>query len=60
MSHFLKLTKLFINTRYITLVDLQPGKYKVVFRYDFAKETVKTIERNFEVKSGIAQTVRLL
>ena len=29
MSHFLKLTKLFINTRYITLVDLQAGKYKV-------------------------------
>ena len=28
MSHFLKLTKLFINTRYITLIDLQPGKYK--------------------------------
>ena len=26
----------------------------------FAKETTKTIERNFEVKSGIAQTVRLL
>ncbi len=28
MSHFLKLTTQFINTRYITLVDLQPGKYK--------------------------------
>jgi Ca-activated chloride channel family protein len=42
------------------IIYLQPGKYKVVFRYDFAKETVKTIERNFEVKSGIAQTVRLL
>ena len=42
------------------IIYLQPGKYKVVFRYEFAKETTKTIERNFEVKSGIAQTVRLL
>ncbi|MDP3557523.1 MAG: VWA domain-containing protein [Bacteroidota bacterium] len=42
------------------IIYLQPGKYKVVFRYEFAKETVKTIERNFEVKSGMAQTVRLL
>ena len=42
------------------IIYLQPGKYKVVFRYEFAKETIKTIERNFEVKSGIAQTVRLL
>ena len=42
------------------IIYLQPGKYKVVFRYEFAKETTKTIEQNFEVKSGIAQTVRLL
>lgn len=42
------------------IIYLQPGKYKVVFRYEFAKETTKTIERNFEVKSGMAQTVRLL
>jgi Ca-activated chloride channel family protein len=41
------------------IIYLQPGKYKAVFRYEFAKETIKTIEKNFEVKSGIAQTVRL-
>ncbi|MBA3682303.1 MAG: VWA domain-containing protein [Bacteroidetes bacterium] len=41
------------------IIYLQPGKYKAVFRYEFAKETIKTIDRNFEVKSGIAQTVRL-
>jgi Ca-activated chloride channel family protein len=42
------------------IIYLQPGKYKVVFRYDFVKETNKTIERNFEVISGSTQTVRLL
>ena len=42
------------------IIYLQPGKYKVVFRYEFAKETTKTIEKNFEVKSGMPQTVRLL
>jgi len=42
------------------IIYLQPGKYKVVFRYDFVKETNKTIERNFEVMSGSTQTVRLL
>jgi Ca-activated chloride channel family protein len=41
------------------VIYLQPGKYKVVFRLDFAKETLKTIERNFEVKSGIPMTVKL-
>jgi Ca-activated chloride channel family protein len=41
------------------IIYLQPGKYKAVFRYDFAKETTKTIERNFEVKSGLPQTIRL-
>jgi Ca-activated chloride channel family protein len=41
------------------VIYLQPGKYKVVFRLDFAKETLKTIECNFEVKSGIPMTVKL-
>jgi Ca-activated chloride channel homolog len=41
------------------IIYLQPGKYKVVFRYQFVKETTKTIERNFEVKSGLQQTVKL-
>jgi Ca-activated chloride channel homolog len=41
------------------VIYLQPGKYKLLFRLDFAKETLKTIERNFEVKSGIPMTVKL-
>jgi Ca-activated chloride channel homolog len=40
------------------IIYLQPGKYKAVFRYQFSKETIKTIERNFEVKSGLQQTVK--
>jgi Ca-activated chloride channel family protein len=41
------------------VIYLQPGKYKVVYRYGFAKETTKTIEQNFEVKSGTPKTIRL-
>lgn len=41
------------------IIYLQPGKYKAVFRYQYVKETIKTIERNFEVKSGLQQTVKL-
>lgn len=41
------------------IIYLQPGKYKVVFRYGLAKETTQTIQRNFEVKAGLPQTVRL-
>lgn len=41
------------------VIYLQPGKYKVVFRLDFAKETLKTVERNFEVKSGTPMTIKL-
>jgi Ca-activated chloride channel homolog len=41
------------------IIYLQPGKYKVVFRLDFARETIKTVERNFEVKAGLPLTVKL-
>jgi hypothetical protein len=41
------------------IIYLQPGKYKAVFRTDFSKETVKTVERNFEVKAGTSGVVRL-
>lgn len=41
------------------IIYLQPGKYKVVFRPDYAKETLKTVERNFEVKSAVPQSVKL-
>ena len=47
------------NTLQNEIIYLQPGKYKAVFRYDFSKETTKTIERNFEVKSAMPQTVSL-
>ncbi len=40
-------------------IYLQPGKYKVVFRFSFVKETNKTIDKNFEVKSGIHQIIKL-
>lgn len=41
------------------MIYLQPGRYKAVFKLGFAKETVKTVERNFEVKPGAALTVKL-
>lgn len=41
------------------IIYLQPGKYKVVFRYENAKETVQTIERNFEMKSGTTTNIQL-
>lgn len=41
------------------IIYLQPGKYKVVFRLEFSKETLKTVERNFEVKSGTPTTIKL-
>lgn len=41
------------------IIYLQPGKYKVVFRYETARETLKTIERNFEVKQNTTQTIKL-
>ncbi len=49
----------FNNALQNEIIYLQPGKYKTVFREDFAKETLKTIERNFEVKSGTAMAVKL-
>jgi hypothetical protein len=41
------------------IIYLQPGKYKLVFRYASSKETLQTITRNFEVKAGLPQTVRI-
>jgi len=40
------------------IIYLQPGKYKVVFRPEFANETLKSVERNFEVKAGTPLTIR--
>lgn len=41
------------------IIYLQPGKYKVVFRAELAKETLKTTEFNFEVRAGTPMTVRI-
>lgn len=41
------------------VIYLQPGKYKAVYRLEFAKETLKTVVRDFEVKSGLPLTVKL-
>ena len=41
------------------VIYLQPGKYKAEFRMQTAKETLRSVERNFEVKSGTPGTVRL-
>jgi Ca-activated chloride channel homolog len=42
------------------IIYLQPGKYKAVFRSEQVRETVKTVERNFEVRSGVGMTVKML
>jgi Ca-activated chloride channel homolog len=41
------------------IIYLQPGRYKVVFRYGNSKQTTQTIDRNFEVKAATPLTVRL-
>lgn len=41
------------------VIYLQPGKYKVMYRMQTAKETLRSVERNFEVKAGMPATVRL-
>ena len=41
------------------IIYLQPGKYKVLYRMQTAKETLRSVERNFEVKAGVPVTVRL-
>lgn len=41
------------------IIYLQPGRYKAVFRPDYAKETTKSVERNFEIKAGVPVTVKL-
>lgn len=48
----------FNNALQNEIIYLQPGKYKSLFREGFAKETLKTIERNFEVKPGTTMTVK--
>jgi len=46
------------NVKNETLV-LQPGKYRVVFRAQNAKQVLFTINRTFEIKSGSSEAVSL-
>ncbi|MBW7936544.1 MAG: hypothetical protein H3C71_05235 [Flavobacteriales bacterium] len=47
------------NTYNQSLV-LQPGQYKVIFRYRLAKETILTKDRNFTVRPGESTIVNLM
>jgi hypothetical protein len=40
-------------------LQLQPGKYRVVFRALNAKLTLYTVNKVFEVRSGISEVVQL-
>jgi len=40
------------------IIYLQPGRYKAVYRLEFAKETLRSVERNFEVRPATPVNVR--
>ncbi len=41
------------------IIYLQPGNYKLEFRYEGIKETIKTVEKKFTVTSGVTTNVKL-
>lgn len=41
------------------IIYLQPGNYKMEFRFENAKETIKTIERKFAISSGVTTNLKL-
>lgn len=41
------------------IIYLQPGTYKLEFRYENSKETIRTIEKKFTITSGITTTLKL-
>ena len=41
------------------IIYLQPGSYKMEFRFENTKETTKTIERKFAISSGITTNLKL-
>ena len=41
------------------IIYLQPGNYKMEFRYENAKQTTNTIERKFTVTSAVTTNVKL-
>lgn len=47
------------NAQPSEIIYLQPGNYKLEFRNENSKETVKTIERKFTVASGATTSIKL-
>lgn len=47
------------NTLQSEIIYLQPGDYKLEFRYENNKETLKTIEQKFTVKSALTTNIKL-
>lgn len=41
------------------IIYLQPGNYKMEFRYENAKQTINTIERKFNVTSAVTTNIKL-
>lgn len=41
------------------IIYLQPGNYKLEFRYEGAKETLQTIEKKFTIVSSVTNTIKL-
>ncbi len=41
------------------IIYLQPGNYKLEFRYENIKETIKTVEKKFTISSGVTSNVNL-
>lgn len=41
------------------IIYLQPGNYKLEFRYEGIKETIKTVEKKFTIISGVTNNVKL-
>jgi Ca-activated chloride channel homolog len=48
----------FNNNLQNEVIYLQPGRYKAVFRSDISHETLKTTERNFDVKAGTGVSIK--
>ncbi|MFN9884126.1 MAG: hypothetical protein ACK53R_12140, partial [Bacteroidota bacterium] len=53
-----KIYELSRNTGSETLA-LQPGTYRILYRYKSAKKTTETIERNITITSGISVSEKL-
>ncbi len=41
------------------IIYLQPGNYKLEFRYEGAKETIQTIEKKFTIVSSVTNAIKL-